>query len=109
MAGLALPVFFAIILSWNWAVNVWTGEPSNRQKPSHALEPQHLIRRKRDRYPLTVNDSQLEKALATGDYELVQKFWGGGYLYSDGPGETYVPPGYQIKNGHELGDERLGR
>jgi hypothetical protein len=73
------------------------------------LEPQHLIKRKSDNYPLTVNDSQLKKALATGEYVLVEKFWGGGYLYSNGPGETYVPKGYQIKDGAGKTDPRLGK
>ena len=71
--------------------------------PKQKVERSYLVRRKSDNYPLTVNDDQLEKALATGDYTLDPNFEDGGFIYNN----TYVPPGYRIADGQQKQDQRL--
>jgi len=61
-----LGVGIAFILAWLFLGIM--GSKKKQDTPAQHVERAYLIHRKRDGYPMTVNKSQLDKALATGDY-----------------------------------------
>lgn len=72
------------------------------------IEPAYIIRRKSDGYPISVNKSQMEIALATGDYEYSEPYEHRGFTYSNGSGTVEVPNGYRVAEGQKTIDPRLG-
>jgi len=101
-------IFVVLILAW--AIMGIMGKRKLEGSPTPRIERVYKVRRKSDGYPMTVNISQRDKAIATGDYIYEGPDEDAGGYYYSGETEyhnTWIPQGYRPARNQRKLDQRL--